>query len=116
MQGILYEEASVFQFALITVLIGGWTAWQTGKGMAESWGTIAGTVVYTLLLGIGVRFVHHALFEGTMFSLQFYVVDTIVLLVFSLLGFRYTRTNQMSEKYYWLYEKTGPFTWRKKSV
>ena len=34
-----------------------------------------------LLLGIGVRFIHHALFDGTMFTLQYYVVDTIVLLI-----------------------------------
>ena len=34
-----------------------------------------------LLLGIAVRFIHHALFEGTMFTLQYYIVDTIVLLI-----------------------------------
>lgn len=116
MHGILYEEANVFQFMMITVVIGGWTAWMAGKGVAETWGTMVNVIASTLLLGVGVRFVHHALFDGTMFALQYYVVDTIILCAFSILGFRYTRTNQMSEKYYWLYEKTGPFTWRKKSV
>ena len=33
-----------------------------------------------LLLGIAVRFIHHALFDGTMFTLQYYIVDTIILL------------------------------------
>jgi tryptophan-rich sensory protein len=116
MHGILYEEASVWQFLMVSVAIGGWTAWMTGKGAAESWRTIRLVVLYTLLLGIGVRFMHHALFDGTMFSLRYYVVDTIVLMVFSVLGFRYTRTGQMTEKYYWLYEKAGPFSWKKKSV
>jgi hypothetical protein len=60
--------------------------------------------------------VHHALFSGTMFSLQYYVVDTVVLMIFAILGFRYTRTKQMAEKYYWLYEKSGAFSWKKKSV
>lgn len=116
MQGILYEEASLFQFLLVTGVLGGATAWLTGKGAAESWRSIIHVVAYTLLLGAAVRFMHHALFDGTLFSLQFYAVDTIVLLVFSILGFRYTRACQMSEKYYWLYEKAGPFSWRKKSV
>ncbi len=116
MQGILYEEASLLQFLLVTGVLGGATAWLSGKGAAESWRKMPYVVVYTLLLGVAVRFMHHALFEGTMLSLQFYLVDTIVLLVFSMLGFRYTRARQMSEKYYWLYEKAGPFSWRKKSV
>jgi len=37
-------------------------------------------------------------------------------MVFSVAGFRFTRTTQMSTKYYWLYEKAGPFAWKKKSV
>lgn len=116
MHGILYEEASFLQFAMISVAIGGWTAWMTGKGAAESWGTPLNVVIYTLLLGVAVRFIHHALFGGTMFTVQYYLVDTLVLMAFSMTGFLYTRTNQMTEKYYWLYEKAGPFAWKKKSV
>ena len=51
-----------------------------------------------------MRFIHHALFNGTMFTLQYYIVDTIVLLVIGTLGYRYTRTNQMVTQYHWLYE------------
>ena len=40
-----------------------------------------------------------------MFTLQYYIVDTIVLLIFGTLGYRYTRTNQMVTQYHWLYEK-----------
>ena len=117
MQGILYEEPSFWAFVMVSIAIGGWTAWRTGRSIAGSWGEIfPHLVIYTLLLGIGIRFVHHALFNGTMFSLQYYIVDTIILMVFSILGFRYTRAQQMSVKYYWLYEKTGPFGWKKKSV
>ena len=117
MQGILYEEPSFWSFVMVSFLIGGWTAWRTGKGVADGWGQIIPHVlIYTLLLGIGIRFVHHALFNGTMFSLHYYVVDTICLMIFSLAGFRYTRAKQMATKYYWLYEKAGPFAWKKKSV
>ena len=43
-----------------------------------------------------------------------YVVDTAVLLLFATLGFRYYRTRQMTNNYYWLYEKASPFSWKSK--
>ena len=38
-----------------------------------------------------MRFIHFALFDGTLLSLHYYVVDTIVLLIIGALGFRYHR-------------------------
>ena len=115
MQGILYEEASFWQFVFITVVLGGWAAWMTGKACAETWRTYLNLFVYILLLGVGVRFIHHALFDGTMFTAQYYVVDTIVLMVLGFVGFQYTRTNQMVSQYHWLYERASPLTWRSKA-
>lgn len=43
MQGILYEEASIWQFLFITCVLGGWTAWRTGKSVAESWVAFRGS-------------------------------------------------------------------------
>ncbi|KQV38130.1 MULTISPECIES: DUF6867 family protein [unclassified Rhizobium] len=114
MHGILYEEPSIWQFLLISVIIGGWTAWRTGKSVAEGWQDMGTVFLYTALLGLGIRFIHHALFAGTMFSLQYYVVDTLVLLVFATAGFRFYRTKQMTSNYYWLYEKVSPFSWKNK--
>ena len=114
MHGILYEEASIWQFLLISVIIGGWTAWRTGKSVAEGWQEMGTVVLYVALLGLGIRFIHHALFGGTMFSLQYYIVDTIVLLLFATAGFRFYRTRQMTSNYYWLYEKASPFSWKSK--
>ena len=87
----------------------------TGRACAQTWRTFGKLVLYILGLGIGIRFIHHALFGGTMFSLQYYVVDTIVLLIFATLGYKYTRTNQMVKQYHWLYEKASPLSWRPKS-
>jgi hypothetical protein len=28
------------------------------------------------------------------------------------MGYRFTRARQMTSQYRWLYERTGPFTWR----
>lgn len=115
MQGIIYEEPSILQFFFVTCLLGGWAAWMTGRACAQTWRSYGVLVLYIFGLGVGVRFIHHALFEGTMFSLQYYVVDTAVLLVFATLGYRYTRTNQMVNQYHWLYEKASPLSWRPKS-
>ena len=115
MQGILYEEPSILQFFFVTCLLGGWAAWMTGRACAQTWRPYVGLVVYLLLLGIAVRFIHHALFDGTMFTLQYYVVDTIILLIIGTLGYRYTRANQMVTQYSWLYERASLLTWKPKA-
>ncbi|MDR0809715.1 MAG: hypothetical protein LBE86_11430 [Gemmobacter sp.] len=114
MQGILYEESSILTFAIITFVMGGWTAWRTGRAMAESWSGIRTLVAYVLLLGVALRFIHHALFDGTFLSPHYYLVDTIVLMGFAYAGYRFTRTGQMTTQYYWLYRKTSPFSWAPK--
>jgi hypothetical protein len=37
MQGILYEESSAWLFLLVTVIMGGAAAWQTGRAVASVW-------------------------------------------------------------------------------
>src|SRR5690349_10686302 len=115
MQGILYEEASFGEFVLVTCILGGWAAWMTGKSCAQTWRPYSSLVVYLLLLSCAVRFIHYALFEGTLLTLQYYIVDSIILIALGTLGFRYTRTNQMAGQYHWLYEKTSALTWKSKA-
>jgi len=114
MQGILYEEPSFFLFALVTVVLGGWAAWMTGRACALTWRPIWSTVLYLLILTGAVRFIHFALFHGTLLSLHYYVVDAVVILAIGLVGYRFTRTRQMTTQYRWLYERTGPLSWREK--
>ncbi len=114
MQGILYEEPSFWLFGLVTVVMGGWAAWMTGRAMALTWRPYWMLIAYLLILGAVVRFIHFALFEGTLLSLQFYLVDAVVILVIGSLGFRYRRARQMTTQYRWIYERTGPFSWRER--
>ena len=114
MQGILYEEPSFWEFFFITFLLGGWAAWMTGRACAQTWRSVPILTVYLLLLGVAVRFIHHALFNGTMFSVHFYIVDTVILLVIGLVGYRYMRTNQMVTQYSWLYERASMLSWKDK--
>ena len=115
MSGILYEEASIWQFFFITFILGGWAAWMTGRACAKTWRSYGALFFSLLALGIAVRFIHHALFEGTMFSLQYYAVDTVILMILGFLGYRYTRTNQMVHQYGWLYQKASPLSWKAKT-
>ena len=71
--------------------------------------------VYMAMLGGAVRFVHFALFEATLLSPASYAADTLYLLVLGALAWRMTRAAQMATQYYWLYERTGPLTWRERA-
>jgi CDP-diglyceride synthetase len=117
MQGLFFESDTGVRnvIRLFVVLIGFWTAWRAGRAAAESWSEYRLVIVYTLLLGLAMRFLHHALFDGPMLSALYYVLDVVILLIFSTAGYRYRRTKQMVNNYYWLYEKTSAFSWKKKN-
>lgn len=115
MQGILYEEPSAWLFVLVTVVLGGWTAWMTGRATALGWRPVWQLVLWCLPLSFAVRFVHHALFGGTLLSARFGAVDLAVVLLVGLLSYRFTRTRQMTGQYPWLYERAGPLGWRAKT-
>jgi uncharacterized membrane protein len=114
-QGILYEEPSAWLFLLVTVVLGGWAAWMTGRAMALTWRPYWQVLLWSLPLALGVRFIHYALFQGSFISLHFYLIDLLILAAIASLGFRYFRARQMSRQYSWLYERAGPFSWREKA-
>jgi hypothetical protein len=112
MSGILYEEHSIWLFLLVTIVLGGGAAWLAGRAIAATWRPWWHLAGYMLILGAAVRFIHFALFEGTLLSPRFYLVDTLFCLVFGLLGFRTTRVAQMTTQYGWINERAGLFRWR----
>ena len=96
---LLYEERYFGTFILVTVVLGGGAAWLTGRAIAHTWRPWWMVVLATLVLGLGIRFIHFALFQAHFASLQYYLVDTIIALVFALAGYRLTRTRQMARQY-----------------
>jgi len=114
MQGVLYEETSGWLFLLVTVVMGGGAAWMTGRACAMTWVPVTILITYLAILALGVRFIHMALFEGTLLSPHYYLVDFVVVLLIGGLGFRRTRVKQMVAKYGWRYEASGPFGWRRR--
>ncbi|QTK80675.1 Transmembrane Protein [Agrobacterium tumefaciens] len=117
MQGLFFETDNGVRYVLraLVVLLGFWTAWRTGKSVADGWGEYPRVVIYTLALGLVMRFLHFALFNGPFINGFYYVLDVVLLLVFSSIGFRMRRTSQMVNNYYWLYDRTSSFSYKKKN-
>ncbi len=110
--GGLYAEENFFQVMFVTAVLGGGAAWLSGRAIAQTWRPFWHLAVYTALLGAAVRFVHFALFEGSLLAPASYALDTLFLLIVSALAWRVTRVRQMTTQYYWLFERSGPMTWR----
>lgn len=115
LQGILHEGDSLFVFLLVTVAMGGWAAWMAGRAMALTWRSSSHVAAACLGVACGVRFIHFALFQDTLLQPYYFAVDLIVILTFGFLGYRVTRVRQMTTQYRWLYEKTGPLSWRERT-
>ncbi len=112
--GILYQT-NVIDFLLVTAFLGGGAAYLVGRAMAFTWAPRTLLVVYTFLLTAAVRFIHYALFHGTLLSLHYFAVDVVILGVLAALGYRITRAGQMASQYGWLYQRVGPLAWRRRS-
>jgi hypothetical protein len=120
-----------YVFALLSAA----AAWMIGRAVALNWQAITSLILYVLLLGVGSRFLHWALYQSWVKAegaakataepvsfgqtlttlLSYYAVDTAVFMIVAILGYRFTRTVQMTTQYRWLYEKASPLSWRARS-
>lgn len=108
----IYGSETLAQVTFVTGVIGGTAAWFTGHAIAGTWRPFWHLLLYVLLLGAAVRFVHFALSEADLIAPASYAVDALYLLAVGALSWRATRAAQMATQYYWLFERTGPLTWR----
>ena len=115
MTGVLYEEEYIGLFLLVTVAMGGGAAWLAGRAIASTWRPWWHVILYMLILGLAVRFIHFALFDAKLLSAHFYLVDTAVCVAFGLLGYRAMRVRQMVTRYGWIIERAGLFGWRRRT-
>lgn len=108
---LLYEEGSFGVFVLVTIVMGGGAAYLAGRAIAYTWRAWWHVGVYMLILAAAVRFIHFALFEGTLLAPHYYLVDLVFCLIFGFLGYRTTRVRQMVSQYRWIYAAAGPLSW-----
>lgn len=111
-----YGNEFVLQVLFVTCLLGGGAAWIAGHTLADSWRSFSQTLLYLLLLGAAVRFVHFALFQAPLFSIPGYLSDTAFLVLAGGVSWRLARVRRMVNQYRWLYEQTGLFTWRERAT
>ena len=109
---LLYEGDHLGSFLFATVVLGGGAAWLAGRAIAQTWRPWWQAVLYMFLLGAAVRFIHFALFDGTLLSFPGYGLDTAVAVGCAALGFRITRTRQMARQYGFLGTPSLPPTAR----
>ena len=102
-------------FIGLTVIIMGFASYMTGQALANTWRPSWQLVPYVMLIGCADRFLVYGLFDGELWQLSGYIIDTVVLLLIAAAAFRLNRARKMVSQYPWLYELTSPLTWREKS-
>ena len=106
----LLWEVPLFEFLLVTAIIGGGMAYMIGRSTALTWSGWGLMAFYVLLLTIAVRFIHFSLFHGTFFlpfetlpiALHYAAIDYVVLFLLAATGRWRTRSSQMARQYRFL--------------
>ncbi len=106
-------EVTFWEFFFVTILLAGSAAYLTGRAMARTWQADAQLAFYIVLLAAATRFIHFALFSGTLLSLHYYIVDLIVFPIIAFVGKRITRAGQMATQYSFQYRRSGPLGWER---
>jgi hypothetical protein len=108
----LYAGEAIGHVILVTGILGGGAAWLSGRAIANAWRPQWQVAIAAVLVAMAARFIHFALFEGTLLSLRSFGCDTLIFLILGLLAWRATRAAQMVRQYPWLYARVGPLGWR----
>jgi hypothetical protein len=111
----LIWEISFAEFVFVTALLGGGAAWLAGRAIASAWEPVWKAALWMVPLSCVVRFIHYALFSGSLLTLHFFLVDLAILVAIAVAGHRATLSARMVRQYGWLYERAGPFGWRAKA-
>lgn len=110
-----FIEHNFWNFLIMTVVIAGGAAFMAGRALAFKWRPLWMAIAYMVPLAAALRFFHYALFNGSLLSLHYFLVDFVILIAAALIGYRLMRVEQMTSQYPWLYERSGPFAWRSRN-
>ena len=112
MESVLGSSLPVF-IGLTLVVFGG-CGFLTGQSLAEGWKPPGMVFAYSLLMGLGDRFLVFGLFDGPLLSIPGFVVHTAAITAITMVSYRMALAHRMVSQYPWLYERSGPFGWREK--
>lgn len=101
-------------FVLVTLVMFGAAAWQTGQALAHTWRPYWHMVVYGLMLAAADRLMLVLLFGGKLLAVPPYLVAAVVTIGIGSLGFRLTQVRKMVGQYPWIYERVGLLGWRER--
>lgn len=107
-------EVSAWEFVFVTIILAGGAAFLTGRAVARAWEGETRLIIYMVLLAAATRFIHFALFGGTLLAPYYYLVDFVVITIIAILGKRITRAKQMSRQYSFEYVRNSAVTWSRK--
>lgn len=99
---------------LLLILFG--PAFLAGRAVARGWSPWWHAALWMVPYAFALRFLRYALFGNELLSLQGYAVALGAAIAVAALGHRLTRTRQMTAQYPWLYERSTPFTWKRRAV
>jgi hypothetical protein len=111
----LFIEQNWMVFLVLTIIMGGGAALMAGKSLATGWKPLLFVGLYMIPFTLGMRFLNFALFGAQLTSVQYFITHGLIFCAAAYLGYRMKRVAQMTNQYPWLYEKTGPLTWRSKA-
>ncbi len=111
-QGVFGTTPGV-SLAVTLVFMGG-CALMAGRSLALLWRPWWAVAPYMALLALADRFLIYALFGGELRSASGYAIDAAVLLAIAILSYLEARAGLMVKQYPWLFERLGPFAWRRK--
>jgi hypothetical protein len=112
LSGHIFETKSYGEIVFLVLCMA--AAWMSGRSIASDWKPLWNLALGVIGLGFGARFLHYALYEAQFLSLGRFLLDTALLGVVAYIGYLFTRTNQMTRQYHWLYEKASPISWKAK--
>ena len=139
MAGVLWVDGPTapWSFVFVTLILGGFAAFATGRALAGAWRPYALTALAVAPLAAAIAFLHYVLFEESavplfrlgagiarlgeapgaalaeiVASLQFYGVIYAVTLAVATAGYRRTRAGMMARQYGFAFQRSGIFGWR----
>ncbi len=102
-------------FVLVTLVMFGSAAWQTGQALAQTWRPYGYVVAYGLMLAAADRLMLVLLFGGKLLAVPPFLVAAVVTIALGSLAFRLTQVRKMVGQYPWIYERDGLLGWRERT-